>query len=133
MAFEIKKQETTYFPKRKSMKKASYLAWLHELPSVLSGRYGVEACHTSFSAPQFGHFGRAKSAKSSDKWALPLTPDEHRISHNYPGGEEKFWMDMGINPHIMCLVLWGLWTEYGEESTTWAIQAMEKMERGSPT
>lgn len=116
MAVRIAKPEVSYFPKRKPAKNASYLSWLHELPCVVTGRYGVEAAHVSFAVPEYGHYGRTKSHKASDRWALSLTPEEHHRQHRM-GDERAYWRSVGVDPHIVCLVLWGLWTEMGDEAT----------------
>ena len=115
MAMQIKKSEDPYFPKRKPEKSADYLKWLHELPCVVSRQYGVEAAHVSFAEPMYCHYGRAKGHKASDRWALPLAPDLHLIQHK--GSEREFWKQVGINPHIVALVLWGLWSEMGDDAT----------------
>lgn len=115
MAFQIRKEPTAYFPKRKAQKKPDYLSWLHNLPCVVTGKYGVEAAHISFARPEFGHYGRGKGTKSSDRWAVPLSPPEHRKQHSI--NEVSYWMDIGENPHIIALTLWGLFSEMGEDAT----------------
>lgn len=115
MAIQIAKSAPAYFPKRKPSKSASYLSWLRSLPCVITGRYGVEAAHVSFPAPNYAHYGRAKSSKASDRWALPLSADQHRAQHNM--NEAEFWREAGIDPHIVAMVLWGLWSEMGEDAT----------------
>lgn len=128
MAFMIKPKETTYFPKKKPMKKASYLAWLHELPCCVTGKYGVEAAHISFPKPMFGHYGRARGTKSSDRWALSLCAEEHRKQHSM--NEQDYWEQFPWSPHLLALTLWGLWTEMGSDATEFASAAiMERVYR----
>jgi hypothetical protein len=101
------------------VKAKSYLAWLHELPCVVSGRSPVEAAHVNYAAPSCGAFGRGKGQKASDRWALPLHPDLHRAQHDF-GDERGWWELQGINPHMAGLVLWGLWKERGDDATSQA-------------
>lgn len=116
MAFAIRKEPTTYFPKRKPKKNAGYLAWLHTLPCVVTGMYGVEAAHLSYASTRLGHYGRGKGTKAPDRWALPLSPEEHRKQHSM--NEEAYWQSALLNsPHILALVLWGLYSEMGEDAT----------------
>ena len=115
MAMQIAKSAPVYFQKRKPAKSATYLSWLHRLPCVITGRNDVEAAHVSFPAPRYGHYGRAKGRKASDRWALPLSADQHRAQHAM--NEAAFWREAGINPHVIALVLWGLWSELGEDAT----------------
>ncbi|MDW9891109.1 DUF968 domain-containing protein [Sinorhizobium meliloti] len=105
-------------PKRKPAKSKNYLAFIHELPCCVSGRYGVEAAHLSCAAPRYGHYGRGKGSKVSDRWVLPLHPDEHRRQHGM--SEERFWRAARINPHVLALTIHGLWSDMGEDATPFA-------------
>lgn len=122
MAFQIRPREDTYFPKKKATKNKGYLAWLHELPCVVSGRYGVEAAHLSYANPRYGHYGRGRGTKASDMWALPLCSDEHRSQHS--GSELTYWSEVGENPHSLAVVLWAIYSQYGEEGTPFAVSAI---------
>lgn len=101
--------------KAKPVKAKPYLAWLHDLPCIVSGRRPVEAAHVSFANEIFGATGRGKSQKASDRWALPLCPDLHRDQHKT--NEKAWWDGQGINPHLAAVVLWGLWCERKNEAT----------------
>lgn len=116
MAMRIAKSAPAYFPKRKPAKSKAYLAWIHELPCVVTGRHGVEAAHLSFAATEYAHYGRAKGRKAPDRWALPLCSQEHHKQHDM-GDERAYWQHTGINPHILALVIYGLWSEMGEDAT----------------
>jgi len=118
MAFRIANSNFEPTPKRKAAKSKDYLAWLHELPCVVSGRYGVQAAHLSYAAPEFGHYGRGKGAKASDRWALPLSPEEHARQHSM--SERVYWASHCANPHVLALALYGLWTEMGSDATPFA-------------
>lgn len=105
-------------PKAKPTKSKNYLAFIHLLPCVLTGRTEVQAAHLSMAAPRYGHYGRAKSSKASDRWVLPLSPVKHRRQHEI--GEDLFWRSAGIDPHVLALVIYGLWTEYGDAAEPFA-------------
>ncbi len=49
----------------------------------------------------------------------PLSTENHDRQHKI--GEERFWREIGINPHILALTLWGLWTDMGDDAEPWAI------------
>lgn len=106
-------------PKAKAKKERGYLAFIHCLPCVITGVYGVEAAHLSMAASEYGHYGRAKSSKASDRWVLPLSPVKHRRQHEI--GEDLFWRSAGIDPHVLALVIYGLWAEYGDAAEPFAI------------
>lgn len=118
MAFQIRKQAPEAFPTRKPAKSKDYLAFLHKLPCVVTGQTVVEAAHVSFAAPQYGHYGRGRGSKAPDRWALPLCPDEHRRQHDM--NEAEYWRSVGINPHIMALTIFGLFTDMGDDAEPFA-------------
>lgn len=109
------------------IKSKPYLEWLHDLPCVVTGTSPVEAAHVSFARPRLGAFGRGKGQKVSDRWALPLCAAEHRIQHSM--NEELYWRNLGINPHILALVLWGIFTERGDDKTELALIVLKEWER----
>ena len=117
-AFRIARSNFEPTPKSKPAKSKSYLAFIHELPSAISGVYGVEAAHLSFANTLFCHYGRAKGHKASDAWAIPLTPDEHSRQHQM--GEEAFWRETGINPHATAAALWMAYSTLGDEAVQFA-------------
>ena len=113
MAFRIASQPVAQ--RAKPAKSKGYLAWLHGLPCVVSGQSPVEAAHVSYANPAFRASGRGKSQKASDRWALPLHPDLHREQHSM--NEREWWLSKGINPHLIGSILWGLWSERGDDAT----------------
>lgn len=116
MAFRIDRNAAVAFSKDTApVKSKGYLAWVHDLPCVVSGRQPVEAAHVSFANPTFGAHGRGKGQKASDRWALPLHPDLHREQHQC--NEREWWLSKGINPHMLATILWGLWKERGADAT----------------
>lgn len=101
-------------PKAKAVKSKGYLSFIRLLPCCVTGQYGVEAAHLSFANTQYGHYGRGRGTKVSDRWALPLSPASHREQHS---GNEEFWWGMfHTNPHVLALTLSGLWNELGDEA-----------------
>lgn len=114
MAFQINRsQEAFAIPKRRPAKKPAYLTFLHHLPCCITGQYGVEASHLSFASPDHGHYGRAKSTKAPDLFALPLCKEEHDRSHRI--GEQQFWACAHIDPHELALALWAIYSLYDED------------------
>lgn len=118
MAFRIVKPDTQQFPARKPKKNADYLAFLHNLPCVVSGAREVQAAHLSYANPRYGHYGRSKGSKAPDRWALPLSEAEHRRQHSM--NEESYWRSVGINPHVLALVIHGLWSDMGDDAEPFA-------------
>lgn len=105
-------------PKAKPTKSKDYLAFIHLLPCVLTGRTEVQAAHLSMAAPKYGHYGRGKGSKVSDRWVLPLSADKHARQHEI--GEDLFWRSAGIDPHILALTIHGLWTDLGDDAEPFA-------------
>ncbi len=118
MAFEIRKTNVVAIPKRKSQKSKDYLSFLHRLPCVVTGVRIVEAAHLSTARLEYGHYGRGKGSKAPDRWALPLSPEQHRRQHS--GNEMAYWQSVGINPHILALTIWGLFSEMGDDAEPFA-------------
>lgn len=118
MAFEIRKAEVTAFPKRKPQKSKDYLSFVRTLPCVVTGVRIVEAAHLSTACVEYGHYGRGRGSKAPDRWALPLSPEQHRRQH--AGNEMAYWESVGINPHTLALTIWGLFSEMGEDAEPFA-------------
>lgn len=116
MAFEIRKMDCQPTPKARPAKRGPYLAWLHTLPCVVTGRNDVQAAHLSYANAWHGHYGRGRSTKAPDRFALPLCEEEHRRQHSM--SERDFWDSVGINPHELANTLFGLWSDYDEHEAT---------------
>lgn len=58
----------------------------------------------SYAVPEYGKLGRGKGTKESDRWAVPLSPDEHRKQHT--GDEREYWRSVGIDPCIVAALLY---------------------------
>lgn len=96
-------------PTVKAVKREPYLQWIRNLPCIVTGQHGVEACHLSTANISYGHFGRGKSQKASDRWALPLTPTEHRRQHGM--NELIYWRSTRVNPYKAATILWGMYSD----------------------
>lgn len=117
MASRIVPQTTVLsFPKKRPPKERGYIGWLHTLPSCVSGLMGVQAAHTSFQNPWYGHYGRGRGTKAPDIFAVPLTMMEHNDSHS--GNEEDWWRRKEVDPHLLALTLWALYSMYDEYDAT---------------
>jgi len=116
MAMINRPAEAFSFPKKRPEKRKDYLSWLHTLPCCITGQYGVEAAHTSTAEPFYGHWGRAKGTKAPDIFALPLSSAMHLESHS--GNEVEWWRGKGINPWVLALTLWGIYSMYDELEAT---------------
>jgi len=119
MAFRINNQGGQPFPKSKPVKRSDYGAFIRSLPCCVTGRRPVEGAHLSYAAPHFGHYGRGRGTKAPDRWMLPLCPEEHRRQH--AGGEADYWYGVGLNPHVLALTLFGLWSDLGDEAEPFAV------------
>jgi hypothetical protein len=87
---------------------AAYLDAVRRLPSCVSGKRPCEAHHLKCAG------GRGVGMKAEDKWALPLTHDEHINGVERVGSKNEFkwFQDRGIN----CLDLaTALWTAFPDE------------------
>ena len=114
MASRIAYVQRDPVPTKRAKKEAGYLAFIHDLPCAVTGRYGVEAAHVSFASPWHGHYGRGKQTKAPDRFALPLHPDAHRDQH---GANERAWWDArGINPHELANTLWGIYCDQSDNA-----------------
>lgn len=105
-------------PKSKPAKSKSYLAFIRKLPCVVTGQTDVEAAHLSMAAPKYGHYGRGRGSKAADRWALPLSSAAHRRQHEV--GEDLYWRNAGIDPHILALTIFGLWSDLGDDAEPFA-------------
>lgn len=107
-----RRKEKSSADKRPGMDPA-HLANIRLLPSCLSGQRPCEAHHLRCTGE------RGVSLKSTDKWAIPLTAEEHRETHKVGTKKEFAWfMARGINPLNLASALW---------SNRGNLEAMEKV------
>lgn len=121
MSMQIRKDPSAFqVPKRKAVKEKDYLGFIATLPCIVTMKSGVQVCHLSFSAPEYGHYGRAKGSKAHDRWTLPMAKEMHDKQHSM--NERVFWdQHVRINPHVACLVLYGLYNEAGMDALDQAV------------
>lgn len=117
-AFRIANTNIQPTPKTKPVKSKDYLSFIHLLPCVVSGVHEVQAAHISFAALRYGHFGRGKSTKAHDRWCLPLSAACHAKQHSM--NEQDYWRSVGIDPHLLCLIIWGLFCDMGNDAEHFA-------------
>lgn len=84
-----------------------YLDFVRGLPCLFTGRQ-AEAAHVRYGDPRFAKAQPGVGAKPSDCWALPLSPEMHRLDHRsqHGSGERKWWQKMGVDPLPVCLALY---------------------------
>lgn len=121
MAFRIVQSHEAFSlapAKAKPEKRSDYVTFIKRLPCIITLRNVVDAAHVSTAAPTYGAYGRGKSRKADDSWTLPLCREKHDEQHKI--AEMAFWHKHGINPHVACLTLWGI---YNRMDSNEAIQA----------
>lgn len=130
MAYEIRTGGFDATPKRKPKKAPDYLAFIRTLPCLVTRRQDswIQAAHLSYANRSYGHYGRGKGTKAPDRWALPLCEAQHHIQHHTATNERVFWSEAGINPHLACLVIWGLWSDAHEDATEEVVQLILRNE-----
>lgn len=115
MAFRILRSGESILAKPlKPIVEKSYVDFIHELPCVVTGRYGVEAAHLNATNRVCGHTGRGKSQKAGSRWILPLAKEEHERQTwfgNSGRGEMAYWREVGIDPHQTCNAIYATFRE----------------------
>lgn len=110
MAFQIARHPEAFSLDSRTRQKqprkhsADHLRWIRTLPCLVTGARPVEAAHIRYADPR--NFKRAVGGaeKPDDKWAVPLSPAQHRKQHAM--NEEQFWAEAGIDPVAVALLLW---------------------------
>lgn len=109
MAFAIRREETAFAfdpssKKTRRLEDPRHLDFIRKLPSVLSGKYGCEACHIRAGSAVHKKVWTGAGRKPDDCWTLPLTPAEHRDQHNTE--ELVFWRSYEIDPFDLAVRLY---------------------------
>lgn len=90
--------------KRPRRQDADHLKWIRTLPCVVRGhRQNTEAAHIRYADLRYGKRDTGKAEKPDDRWAIPLSADEHRKQHD--GNEQAYWHALGIDPCAVALAL----------------------------
>ena len=128
--YRIFKPDTAFRPSKstKAVKDKAYLSFIHELPCLIELVTPVEAAHLSTANRLYGHTGRGKGSKVSDRWCLPLCMEKHIEQHQH--NEMLFWSVNGINPHLAALTLHGLWSDMKDDAVPIARELIMKRELG---
>lgn len=90
--------------KRPRVHADDHLKWLRTLPCVVTGARGVEAAHIRFADARYRKPAVGMAEKPDDRWALPLSPGEHRRQHSM--NEQAYWQSVGIDPVFVAMLLW---------------------------
>lgn len=108
----------------------SYLAQVRQLPCLCCGMEPAgEAAHVRMASAAFGKSSGLQK-KPEDKWALPLCGADHRVSRyaQHNRSELAFWIDLGINPLIVCT---NLYAQRGDLVAMRAVVMVAIAERGT--
>lgn len=87
-----------------------YLTAIRQLPSCVSGKRPCEAHHLLHVDGPKG-VGR----KNEDRYAVPLTADEHRLVHS-KGDDEAALMELGVDARALTSALWAAYRKGGVEA-----------------
>lgn len=113
--FQIKQSsDRVSLVKNPPIKRDEYLAFIRLLPCVIRKTKPVDPAHLSAKCDEYGHTGRGQRMKAGDRWCLPLCRAEHDKQHSM--NEEAYWNRQDIDPYKVCLVLWGMWSDYGPDA-----------------
>jgi hypothetical protein len=81
-----------------------HLAWIHELPCLITGKSPVEAAHISYASKLWGKADRGMGRKADDRWVVPLSTTAHQ--EQTAMGERLFWKKYGLDPLVIASRLW---------------------------
>lgn len=92
-----------------------YLAWLRELPCIITSRAPVHAHHVRLRrGPGGGLYGFGQSGKRVPDWqCVPLCPHKHDELH--AANEADFWKAHGLDPLCIAGALSGYWRFGGRD------------------
>jgi hypothetical protein len=84
------------------------------MPSVVSGRSPVHVAHIRFGDIERGKPHTGMGEKPSDKWVLPLTPEEHMwgVRSQHANNEKAWWESHGIDPIVVCQALYQVYQQH---------------------
>lgn len=110
MAFQIARHPEAFTldsrtrQKQPRKKDDSHLRFIRGLPCLVTGTRPVEAAHVRYADPVYHKRAVGGAEKPDDKWAVPLSPAEHRRQHSM--NEQDYWQSVGIDPLAVALQLW---------------------------
>lgn len=91
--------------KTKRIEDRRHLDFIRQLPSIISGAYGCEACHIRSGSALHRKKHTGAGQRPDDSWTLPMTPAEHRAQHAM-GDELKWWRQHEIDPFEVAIKLY---------------------------
>jgi hypothetical protein len=93
------------------VKDRKYLGYVAKMPSVVSGREPVHVAHVRYGDIERGKRHTGMGEKPSDKWTIPLTPDEHMhgARSQHANNEKDWWESHGIDPIAVCIELYAVY------------------------
>ncbi|MEQ8782540.1 MAG: hypothetical protein RIE06_22975 [Roseibium album] len=92
--------------KHARIKDDAHLTFIRQMPSLISGIEGCEACHVRYGDPRHRKPRTGKGVKPDDAWTVPLLPEEHRSQHTT--NEQAFWKAIGIDPLEVAVQLYAV-------------------------
>lgn len=109
MAFAIARNPEAFSLDKSSkatrrMEDPAHLAFIRRLPSVISGKYGCEACHIRAASAVHRKKATGLGQKPDDAWTLPMLPDEHKSQHSV--NEMEWWRSHEIDPFAVAARLY---------------------------
>lgn len=112
MATKIKRPDTAFSTSRRQQraprkKEESFLDFLRSLPCIVTGG-PAEAAHVRYSSIPHGKRETGAGERPDDRWAVPLSPDEHRLGNDsqHAMSERAYWRSRGIDPLIIAALLY---------------------------
>ena len=99
--------------KRPREKNAAHLDFIRSLPCIVTGGE-AEAAHVRYSSLPHGKRATGASERPHDRWAVPLSPEQHRLGNHsqHSMNEQAYWKGVGIDPLIIAALLWGATGDY---------------------
>lgn len=110
MAFQIARHPEAFSLDSRTRQKqprkhaSAHLAFIRDLPCLVTGSRPVEAAHIRYADPRYFKRAVGGSEKPDDKWTVPLSPAEHHKQHAM--NEQAYWAETGIDPVFVAALLW---------------------------
>lgn len=84
----------------------NHLAFIAQLPCLITGVYGVHVAHIRYGDPEYDKRSTGMGEKPSDCWVVPLAPDVH-LYDQHRAGERDWWVGKGLDPLEVAKALYG--------------------------
>jgi hypothetical protein len=115
--------------KRPRIENGAHLKFIRNLPCCVTGKRGsVEAAHIRMKSDLYGKREVGGAEKPDDRWAIPLSAEQHRLQHTM--NEEEYWKQVGIDPFGLALALYHA---TGDDEIAEGIIRSHLMSKGTPT